>query len=605
MPGTLPRALTLAVGLAVAGGAHAEPQHGIAMYGDPKYGADFTHFDYANPDAPRGGTLRLANITASTFDSLNPFILRGTPAAGLGYTYETLTVRSLDEPFTEYGRVAESIEIGPERRWVRFELRPEARFHDGEPLTADDVVFSFETLKRAGHPRYRFYYQDVERAEREGEHTVRFHFRGDDNRELSLIIGQLPILAEHYWEDREFDQTTLEAPLGSGPYRVTEMEQGRRIVYERVDDYWGDDLPVNRGHYNFERITYDYYRDATVALQALKAGEYDLRLETIARNWATAYDTPAAREGYLRKLEIPHDLSGGMQGFFYNTRRSIFEDPRVREALAYAFDFDWANRNLFYDAYIRTESYFSNSELAADQPPSERELELLEPYRDELPPRVFDSVYDPPDTTGGRSLRDNLRHAFELLAAAGWEIRDQRLTHAETGEVMRFEILLSSAAFERVVLPFAENLQRLGIEADVRTVDPTQYQNRIDNFDFDMTVHVIGQSLSPGNEQRAYWGCAAAETPGSENIAGICDPVIDELIDKLIRAPSREALVARTRALDRVLLWNFYVIPHWHNPSFRIAYWDKFGRPEETPPYGFALDSWWVEPEKATRIEQR
>lgn len=585
--------------------ATAEPRHAMAMHGEPRYGEDFEHFDYVDPDAPKGGTMRLANVAAATFDSLNPFILRGSAAAGLGNTFDTLTVRSLDEPFTEYGLVAERMEVGPEREWVRFELRPEARFHDGTPITAEDVVFSFETLRSQGHPQYRFYYQEVARAEADGDHSVVFHFADGENRELPLIIGQLPVLPSHAWDEREFDRTTLEPLLGSGPYRVTDVEQGRRIVYQRVEDYWAADLPVNRGRYNVDRITYDYYRDGTVALQALKAGEYDLRQENVARNWATAYDIPAAEAGWLRKVEIPHELPGGMQGFFYNTRRSQFEDPRVREALAYAFDFRWTNRNLFHGAYTRTRSYFSNSELAATGVPSEAELEILEPYRDELPERVFEAAYEPPDTSDAVNLRDNLRKAFELLGEAGWSIVDGALTHQDSGEVMRFEILLNSAAFERVVLPFTENLKRLGIEASVRTVDPTQYQNRINEFDFDMTVHLVGQSLSPGNEQRQYWGCAAAEAEGSQNVAGICDPVVDELIRKLVRAPDRESLVARTRALDRVLQWGFYVIPHWHSPSFRVAYWDKFGIPESNPPYGFALDTWWVDEDKARRLRQR
>jgi microcin C transport system substrate-binding protein len=605
MPAILVRGLVLIAGMALAGAALAEPQHALSMYGEPKYGPDFEHFDYVNPDAPKGGTMQLANISAATFDSLNPFILRGTPAAGLTMTYDTLTTRSLDEPFTEYGLVARTIEVDPEGWWVRFELRPEARFHDGEPITAEDVAFSFNILKREGHPQYRFYYQEVERAEVDGKHTVTFHFANPDNRELPLILGQLPVLPKHYWAQREFNRTTLEPPLGSGPYRVVEVEQGRRVVYQRVEDYWAADLPVNRGHNNVDRITYDYYRDGTVALQALKAGAYDLRLENVSRNWATAYDVPAVRKGHLLKVEIPHQLPAGMQGFFYNTRREVFKDPRVREALAYAFDYRWTNENLFYGAYERTRSYFANSELASRGLPSERELKLLEPYRDQLPSRVFDTVYTPPDTSDAQSLRENLRIAFTLLSEAGWEVRDGVLTHTETGLPLRFEILLSNASFERVVLPFTENLKRLGIEASVRTVDPTQYQNRINNFDFDMTVFVVPQSLSPGNEQRQFWGCEAAETPGSQNIAGICDPVVQELIDKVIHAPSREALVARTRALDRVLLWGFYVIPHWHTSQFRVAYWDKFGRPENNPPYGLPLNTWWVDPDKAAQLQQR
>ncbi|HKJ94595.1 MAG TPA: extracellular solute-binding protein [Gammaproteobacteria bacterium] len=594
-------ALCSVVGVAVAAG----PQHAIAMYGKPKYGPDFTHFDYVNPDAPKGGTLRLANVSASTFDSLNPFILKGNPADGLSYVYDTLMVQSLDEPFTEYGLIAKTVEVAPDRTWVRFTLRKSARFHDGTPVTADDVVFSFRTLKKEGHPHYRLYYRDVTSVEKNGPHEVTFHFRSGHNRELPLIIGQLPVLPKHWWKDRDFSSTSLEPPMGSGPYRVAKVEQGKRIVYQRVKDYWARDLPVNKGRYNADRITYDYYRDGTVALQALKAGEYDLRQENVAKNWATAYNIPAVKKGQLIKAEIHHSMPTGMQGFFYNTRREVFQDPRVREALAYAFDFQWTNKNLFYGAYKRTESYFSNSELASSGLPSDAELALLKPYRDQLPKRVFTQGYKAPTTAGDHSLRGNLRKALELLQKAGWHVNNGTMVNDKTGKPMRFEILLNSPSFERVTLPFVDNLKRLGIQASVRTVDPTQYQNRLNNFDFDMTVYVVGESLSPGNEQRQYWSCEAAKTQGSQNIAGICDPVVDDLIDKVINAPDRDSLITRVHALDRVLLWNFYVIPHWHLDYFRVAYWNKFGRPKENPPYGLATDSWWIDPDKAAKLADR
>jgi microcin C transport system substrate-binding protein len=593
-----------AVLLAAMSSAAYAAGHGIAMYGDLKYGPDFKHFDYVNPDAPKGGTLRLANVSSSTFDSLNPYILKGASAAGLGLTYDTLTTQSLDEPFSEYGLVAKTIEVAPDRSWVRYTLRPEARFHDGTPITAEDVVFSLNILKEKGHPQYRLYYRDVLRAEKTGEREVTFYFKDGKNRELPLIVGQMPVLPKHYWADKDFAKTTLKAPLGSGPYRIASVEQGRRIVYERVKDYWGKDLPVNRGRFNFDRITYDYYRDGTVALQALKAGEYDLRQENVAKNWATAYGIPAVEQGVLKKVEIRHQLPTGMQGFFYNTRREIFKDPRVREALAYAFDFEWTNKNLFNGAYTRTKSYFSNSELAAREPPSKAELKLLEPYRDQLPERVFTKVYEPPKTDGKGAPRKNLRTAMRMLNAAGWKVKDGVLTNVETGRPMKFEILLVNPSFERIVLPFIRNLKRLGIQANARTVDPTQYQNRMDDFDFDMTVGVVGESLSPGNEQREFWGCEAAKTPGSRNIAGICDPVIDHLVDQVINAPDRPSLVTRVHALDRTLLWHFYVIPHWHIDSFRVAYWDKFGRPAENPPYGLPIaETWWVDPEKAEHMK--
>ena len=598
------RAIALGLLIGTSQALAAEAEHALALHGEPKYGPGFEYFDYVNPQAPTGGTLKLANVAASTFDSLHPFILRGTPAEGIGRVFDTLTVQSLDEPFTQYGLIAESMAVADDHSSVTFNLREAARFHDGEPITADDVAWTFRRLREDGHPRYRAYYADVDRVEVVDPQTVVFHFATTDNAELPLILGQLPVLPAHDWADRDFTATTLTPPLGSGPYRVASVEQGRRVVYERVKDYWAADLPVNRGRHNIDRISYDYYRDGTVALQALKAGEYHLRRENVARNWATAYDTPAVESGLLKRVEIPHDRPAGMQGFFFNTRRAIFEDPQVREALAYAFDFEWTNENLFYGAYQRTRSYFQNSELAATGLPSEAELDILEPYRDQLPERVFTEAYDPPATAGG-SRRANLRRALALLREAGWAVRDGTLTHVETGRTMAFEILLVSPSFERVVLPFKRNLERLGAEVSVRTVDPTQYQNRMEQFDFDMTVHVAPQSLSPGNEQRDFWSCEAAEVSGSRNVAGVCDPVIDALVAKVIDAPDREALVTRTRALDRVLQWHFYAIPNWSIDRFRLAYWDRFGRPPENPPYGLALDSWWVDPERAARVDNR
>lgn len=579
-------------------------EHALTLHGEPKYGPDFTHFDYVNPNAPKGGELKLANVAADTFDSLHPFILRGRPADGIGLIYDTLMESSLDEAFTEYGLIARSAQIGPGNAYVRFHLREAARFHDGEPVTADDVAWTFRMLRDEGHPQYRAYYRDVERVEVIDQHEVVFHFANPGNAELPLILGQLPVLPAHYWAERDFAATTLEPPLGSGPYRVMEVEQGRRVVYQRVDDYWAADLPVKRGRHNIARISYDYYRDGTVALQALKAGEYHLRQENVARNWATAYDTPAVSEGLLRLEEIPHDRPAGMQGFFFNTRRAIFADPKVREALAYAFDFEWTNDNLFYGAYKRTRSYYENSELAATGLPSEAEQAVLAPFRDQLPPRVFTQAYQPPSTVD-TSLRSNLRQALMLLQQAGWEVQDGALTQLSSGETMAFEILLASPSFERVVLPMQRNLERLGIAVSVRTVDPTQYQNRLQSFDFDMTVYVAPQSLSPGNEQRDFWSCETAEIEGSRNIAGVCDPVVEALVEQIIDAPNREALITRTKALDRVLQWGFYSIPNWYIDRFRVAYWDRFGRPPENPPYGLALDTWWVDPAKAARVDNR
>ena len=591
------------LGPATRGLDAAEPRHGASMFGELKYGPDFAHFDYANPDAPKGGTLTLSAV--GSFDNLNPYILRGSAAAGLSLTFESLTTGSLDEPFAEYGLLAETVEIPEDRSWVAFTLRPEARWHDGQPVTVDDVIWTLDTLKTQGHPFYRAYYANIVRAEQEGERRVKMIFDGTMNRELPLIAGQMPILPKHHFAEREFDRTTLQPLLGSGPYKVGRVDAGRSIAYERVKDYWGADLPVNRGRNNFDELRYEYFRDANVALEAFKAGEYDFRLENSSRLWATAYIGPAFTAGLIVREEIPHERGTGMQGFVFNTRRDMFKDPRTRQALAYAFDFEWTNENLFYGQYERTESYFSNTELAAEGLPGEAELALLEPFRDQLPEQVFTEVYTPPSSAGPDGLRGNLRTALEMLQEAGWEVRDGRMVNRETGQPFSFEILLISPEFERIAGPFVQNLKRLGIEARVRTVDTAQYQNRVDQFDFDMITNVWGQSQSPGNEQRDFWSSAAADIPGSRNLAGIKDPVVDHLIDKIITAPTREDLIAATRALDRVLLWGHYVVPHWHIRDERIAYWNKFARAEIEPKYGVDLFAWWVDPAKVAALQRR
>ncbi len=576
------------------------PVHGLAMHGAPKYPAGFKHFDYVNPNAPKGGEVRLHSI--GTFDNLNPYIVKGIPAAPAALPFETLLVNSADEAFSEYGLVAESIEVPQDRSWVTFNLRPEARWHDAKPITADDVVFSFETLTKKGHPLYRNYYAGVAKVEKLGPRRVKFSFKPGDNRELPLILGQMPLLPKHYWQGKDFAATTLTPPLGSGPYRIAGFEPGRFITVERVKDYWGKDLPVRKGQYNFDRIRWDYYRDATVALEAFKAGEYDYRLETTAKDWATAYDFPAIKSGQVKKEEVETDNPAGMQAFVFNTRRPLFQDPRVRRALAQAFDFEWANKNLFYGQYTRTDSYFANSELASDGLPSAEELAVLEPLRAQLPAELFTSEYTVPTSDGSGNVRENLRAALGLLREAGWEIKGGQLVNQKTGQPFQFEILLVQPAFERVALPFVQNLEKLGIKANVRTVDVAQYQNRLDNRDFDMVVGSWGQSQSPGNEQLEFWGTEAADQPGSRNLAGIKDPAIDALIQKVISAPDRDALVVRTKALDRALLWGHYVIPQWHLGYERIAFWDKFGRPKVTPPSGTQFFAWWVEPAKAKAV---
>lgn len=572
--------------------------HAIAMHGDLKYGPDFTHFDYVNPDAPKGGTLALSTI--GSFDSMNPFILRGTPAAGVGLAFETLTVQSLDEPFSEYGLIAQTIEVADDRSSVSYELHPDARWHDGTPITPADVIFSFETLKTKGHPRFRAYYANVLKAEQTGERRVTFSFDGTGtNRELPLIMGQLNIIPKHYYEGRDFEQVNLDVPLGSGPYRLKSFVPGRSTLSERVPDYWGANLPVNRGRNNFDTIRYEYFRDADVALEAFKAGQYDLRIENSAKRWATGYTGPAFDRGLIKVEKVMIQPPARMQGFIFNLRRAQFRDRRVREAIGYAFDFEWTNRTLMYDQYVRLTSYFHGEpSLMAEGELSPAELALLEPYRDKVWPEVFGPPPVPPKTDGSGNIRDNLRQALRLLREAGWEVRDGKLVEAASSQPMTFEILGADASEERIAGPFVQNLKRLGIDARVRIVDPAQYQNRTDDFDFDMITDIWGQSSSPGNEQRDFWGSGAADVPGSRNTIGIKDPVVDAMIDAVIRAESREALETACRALDRVLLWGFYLVPQFTDNGYRMAWWDKFGQPETLPTEGPDLFSWWVEPTK-------
>ncbi len=589
--------------LAAIAGAEAAGSHGLSLFGELKYGPDFKHFAYVNPNAPKGGTMRFAAI--GTYDNLNPYIIKGVAAAGIGQIFDTLMLSSEDEPGSEYGLVAESVELAPDKLSVLYTLRQSARFHDGSPMTPQDVVWTFNTLRDKGQPMYRSYYGDVTEIAREGERGVRFRFKSADNRELPQILGQMPVLSKKYWEERDFTKTTLDPPLGSGPYRIESFDPGRSITYRRVTDYWGAEVPVKKGRNNVDLIRYDYYRDTTIALEALKAGQYDIRLENSSKAWATSYDSPALRQGLLKKEEIQNELPRGMQGFGYNLRRPLFQDARVREALAYAFDFDWSNKNLFYGLYARTRSYFDNSELAATGVPKGDELQILEAFRGKIPDQIFTKEYNPPKYDGSGNIRDGLREAIKLLTEAGWSFKNEKLVNDKTGQPFEFEILLQQPEFERIVLPLVRNLERMGIVARVRTVDTSQYQKRMDTFDFDMAVVSFGQSLSPGNEQRDYWGSQAAGEEGSRNLLGIKHPVIDELVEALIKAPDRAGLIARTRALDRVLQWGFYVIPNFHTSVFRVAYWDKFRRPEIAPKYGIGLDAWWVDPKAEQTIDAK
>lgn len=578
--------------------------HGIAMHGDLKYPAGFRSFGYVNPAAPKGGEVRLGAL--GSYDSFNGFIVKGQPAIALGLIYDSLMVSSQDEPFSEYCLLCESVDVPADRSWVSFTLRADARWHDGKPITAEDVIWTFDTLREKGDPFYRYYYASVSSVKKTGDRTVKFSFKGGENREMPLIMGQLSVLPKHYWEGKDFEATTLEAPLGSGPYKIESFEPGRSITYARVPDYWGAELPVNAGINNFERVRYDYYRDETVAIEAFKSGATDYRDENSSRHWATSYNIPAVRDGRLKMERIEHKRSAGMQGFVFNLRRDIFKDVQVREALAYAFDFEWSNKTLFYGQYTRTSSFFQNSELAATGVPQGKEREILSKFSRSLPKDIFARPYLPPATDGSGNNRKQLQQALTMLQKAGWDIdKDSRQLVTKDGKPMVFEVLLVSPLFERVVLPFKKNLARLGVEVSVRTVDSAQYQERLTGFDFDMIITTWGQSMSPGNEQRNYWGSEAARRQGSRNLSGIQDPVLDELIEMVVSAPNRQELVQRTRALDRVLQWRHIVIPHWHIPYDRVLYWDKFSRPAVTPDQGASLFTWWVDPVKEQSLNAR
>ena len=574
--------------------------HGISLFGDVKYGPDFTNFDYVNPDAPKGGTAKLYGIGG--FDSLNPFIVKGSSPLVLRLlTYDTLMSQSLDEPSTEYGLVAETITWPDDFTWVEFKLRPEARFHDGTPITVEDVIFSFETLTKQGEPQYRFYYANVTKVEKTGDHKVKFTFSESGNRELPNIMGQLYVLPKHYWEGRDFAASTLEPPLSSGPYRIGEVDTNRSFTLVRVEDYWAKDLPVNRGYYNFDEMVWEYFRDQTVALEAFKAGTYDFRFEGSSKNWATAYDFPAFKKGYVVKELIPNKTGSGMVAFVFNLRLAKFQNRNVRQAIGMAFDFEWTNKNLFYGLYQRTRSYYEGSKLAATGLPSPEELAILEPYRDQIPPEVFTAEYNPPSTEG-TSLRRNLRAAQKLLKESGLKFKNGILYDPD-GQIFTIEFLLVSSSSEKFISPIVQNLKRLGIAANIRIVDSAQYERRIESFEFDIIRGGWPQSLSPGNEQREFFGSEAADRAGSRNVGGIKNPVVDALIERLIYATDRADLVTATRALDRVLQWNQYVIPNWYSADDRLAYWDKFGRPEELPLLTYAFHwIWWVDAEKAARL---
>ena len=574
-----------------------EAAHGLSLFGDLKYGPDFAHFEYAEPNAPKGGVLHLA--TVDTFSTLNPFTLKGVSAAGAGLPFESLLEGSADEADSAYGLIAEGVALAPDRRSVRFLLRPGARWHDGTPITARDVAFSFEILTTEGHPAFANQLAGVDRVETAGEHDVTFHLADPDNRKLPLIVGGLSIVSEAYYREHAFGETTMEPPLGSGPYRVAKVDPGRSVTYGRVADYWGAQLPNNVGRFNFDTIVYDYYRDRTVLVEALKAGEYDLHEEFTSKVWATQYDIAAVEEGWLIKDVLKDNTPSGVQAFFFNTRLPQFQDRRVREAFAYAFDFEWLNKNQFYGIYDRMASYFENSELAARGLPSEAELALLEPHRGAVPDEVFTTEFVPPSTDGSGNNRRNLRAARALLKEAGWVTRDGALVNEATGEPMTVEFLYFEPTFERIYAIFARSLERLGVGVTLRLVDGAQYEERLKTHDFEITTIRFVFSLSPGAELNSYFASSTVDQIGSFNIPGIKDPVVDALVAEVAAATDRDSLIAAARALDRVLLWGHYMVPQWYKGAHHLVYWNKFDRPALKPRYARGIiDTWWFDREK-------
>ena len=578
--------------------------HGMAMHGEPKYPANAGPPAFVNPGAPKGGAVKFGAL--GTYDSLHPFTLKGVPAAGIGNLWETLCRQSPDEAFTVYGLIAETIEWPDDRSWVAFNLRSQARWHDGTPITPEDVVFSFDILKSKGRPNYAAYYADVLKAEKAGDRKVHFTFRDAVNHELPLILGQLPILSSRWWQGKDFEKVSLEPALGSGPYKVDSVDVGRSIVYRRVPEWWAKDLWLNRGRSNFETMRYDYYRDNTIVFEAFKGGAIDVRRENSGRNWMIGYkDLPAVADGRIQRAAIAHENPAPMQGFVFNTRRDMFKHRNVRQAIGLMYDFEWQNKNLSYGFYQRTRSYFGNCELEAKGLPSPEELKILEPLRGKIPDEVFTAEFNPPKTDGSGNIRPQMREAIPLLKAAGWEIKNGKMTDKD-GRKLAFEILLNDAAFEKMALPVKQNLDRIGIDMTIRTVDTSQYQRRTDTYDFDMVIDLWAESLSPGNEQRDFWGSKAADIPGGRNTIGIKDAAIDRLVELIIGAPDRESLITRTRCLDRVLSWHMFVIPQFYSGKALVAYWNRFGRPDKTAKYEpLAFDTWWVDEAKDRALTNR
>jgi microcin C transport system substrate-binding protein len=582
--------------------AQAEKMHGLAMHGVPKYDKNFTHLSYVNPDAPKGGALRFGSY--GSFDNLNRVAFKGSKASGLGYINDTLMRRVWDEAFTLYGLIAEYADMPEDRSSITFFINSNAHFHDGSPITRDDVLFSLHTFQTKGTPNQKKTYGKVVETQMIGDNGIKMIFVDNEDKELPLIVaGFLPIIPKKYYETIDVTKTFLDIPLGSGPYTIAEVDPGRKIIYKRVGDYWAKDLPVNKGLYNFDYLKYDYYKDSNVLLEAFKVGDYDYRREFNAQRWQTNYDFPAVDRGDVILHEMKNDRPTGMNALAMNSRREIFSNPRVREALSYAYDHEWINKVLYDNAYTRTDSYFDNSPLASSGLPSKEELELLNPWKDKLPEEIFTKTYKPPISDGSGMPRDNLRIAKKMLEEEGWKIEDGKLM--KEGKEFVFEFLIVSPSVERLALAFQKTLETLGITMNVRTVDSSQYQARMLDYDFDMIKNSWRVSLSPGNEQQFYWGSDVGKKEGSKNYAGVDSPVVDLLIEKLIGAKTRDELTTTIHALDRVLLWGHYVIPLYHSAIDRIAYWNFLEYPDNIPLYGIVIESWWANLEKQQQLKKQ
>jgi microcin C transport system substrate-binding protein len=584
--------------------------HGLSGFGDLKYPRDFRHFEYVDPNAPKGGvfsetvTSRLYNQNFLTFNSLNSFILKGDAARGMELTFATLMVPATDEPDAMYGLVARTVRISPDGLVYRFTLRPEARFHDGTRLTARDAAFSFDLLKEKGHPNIQQRLREMAGVEALDDQTLVVRFVEKRARDVPLFVAGLPIFSRAYYTAHNFDETSLETPLGSGAYKVGRFEPGRYIEYQRVADWWGAALPVSVGLNNFDTLRYEYYRDRDVGFEGFTAKSYLFREEFTSRTWATRYDFPAIRDGRVKRDDLPDDTPSGAQGWFINLRRPKFANPQLRLALNYAFDFEWTNKSLMYGSYLRTQSVFQNSDMMAKGPPGPEELVLLEPWRGRVPDQVFGEPFEPPVSDGSGQDRALLRKGSQILSDAGFPIKGGKRVNAK-GEPITFEFLIDEPTFEPHHMPFIKNLRTLGIEATLRIVDPVQYRARVDDFDFDVTVDRFGFSTIPGDSLRVYFSSLAAATKGSQNLAGIADPAIDALIDKIIAAQTRAELVTAARALDRVIRSGYYWVPHWYKASHRVAYWDVFGHPPTKPRYSRGIpETWWYDRDKAAKLEK-